>query len=175
MTADACADDATLRGRLLAVDYGDKRIGLALSDPLGMIASPLGVIVRRPGKRPPVAELVRQAEAAGARGFVVGLPLNGVGDDTPRAVEARHIATELTRRTGLPAYLVDERYTTAAALRAIRDMGGSTRGRKGDVDAVAAAVLLQHAMALDENVLTAARVDMQDHEHAPDAGVLTKP
>jgi putative Holliday junction resolvase len=152
----------------MAVDYGERRVGLAVSDPLGMIASPMGVIVRRPGKRPPIAELVRRGEAAGARGFVVGLPLDGAGEDTPRAVEARHVAAELTRRTGLPAYLVDERYTTAAALRTIREMGGTTRGRKGDVDAMAAAVLLRHAMALSDAAFDASRVDASaEHRSIP--------
>ncbi|HEX3865742.1 MAG TPA: Holliday junction resolvase RuvX, partial [Gemmatimonadaceae bacterium] len=138
---------AAERGRLLAVDYGERRIGLAISDPTGTIASPAGVIVRRANKRPPVAEIVRRAEALEARGFVMGLPLDGNGDETPRSVEARAVAAELSKRTGLPAELVDERYTTAAARRAIREMGGSTRGRKGDVDALAATVLLQHALA----------------------------
>jgi len=136
------------RGRLLAIDYGERRIGLAISDPTGTIASPAGVIVRRAGKRPPIAEIVRRAEALEARGFVMGLPLDGNGDETPRSGDARAVAAELTRRTGLPVELVDERYTTAVALRAIRDMGGSTRGRKGDVDALAATVLLQHALGL---------------------------
>lgn len=154
MTADGDAP----RGRLLAVDYGERRVGLAVSDPLGMIASPAGAIVRRAGKRPPIAELVRRAEAAGARGFVLGLPLDGAGEDTPRATEVRGIAMELTKRTGLPVYVVDERYTTAAALRAIRDMGGTTRGRKADVDAVAAAVLLGHALALSDEPFAASRV-----------------
>lgn len=138
------------RGKLLAVDYGERRVGLAVSDPLGMIASPAGFIARRAGKRPPIAEIVRRAEELGAQGFVVGLPLDANGDDTPRATEARRIAAELTKRTGLPSRLVDERYTTSAALRAVRDMGGSTRGRKGDVDALAATVLLQHALALPD-------------------------
>jgi putative holliday junction resolvase len=137
----------TNRGRLLAVDYGERRIGLAISDPSGTIASPAGVIVRRAGKRPPVAEIVRRAEALEARGFVVGLPLDGNGDETPRSAEARTVAAALAERTGLPVELIDERYTTAAALRAVREMGGSTRGRKGDVDALAATVLLQHALA----------------------------
>lgn len=137
----------TDRGRLLAVDYGERRIGLAISDPSGTIASPAGVIVRRAGKRPPVAEIVRRAEALEARGFVVGLPLDGNGDETPRSAEARSVAAALAERTGLPVELIDERYTTAAALRAVREMGGSTRGRKGDVDALAATVLLQHALA----------------------------
>jgi putative holliday junction resolvase len=135
------------RGRLLAVDYGERRIGLAISDPTGIIASPAGFIQRRIGKRPPIAELIRRATALEARGFVVGLPLDENGDDTERAMEVRGIAEQLQRRTGLPVELVDERFTTAAALRAIREMGGSTRYRKGDVDALAATMLLQHALA----------------------------
>jgi putative Holliday junction resolvase len=135
------------RGRLFAVDYGERRIGLAVSDPTGTIASPAGHILRRRGQRAPIAEIVRRAEALGARGFVLGLPLDEAGEDTPRTAEVRRIAAELERRTGLPVELIDERFTTAAALRAVRELGGSTRGRKGDVDALAATVLLQHALA----------------------------
>ena len=134
------------RGRLLGVDYGERRIGLAISDPTGTIASPAGVIVRRAGKRPPIAEIMRRAAALEARGFVMGLPLDGNGEETPRSTEARAVAGALAERTGLPVELIDERYSTAAALRAIREMGGSTRGRKGDVDALAATVLLQQAL-----------------------------
>jgi len=123
-------------------------VGLAVSDPLGIIASPAGFIMRRRGKRPPIAEMIRRGADLAVEGFVVGLPLDQNGDDTPRAVEARHVAAELEKRTGLPVRLVDERYTTAAALRAVREMGGSTLGRKGDVDAIAATVLLQHALSL---------------------------
>ena len=134
------------RGRLLAVDYGERRIGLAISDPLGIIASPAGFIVRRLGKRPPIAELIRRASELEARGFVLGLPLDENGGDTPRAAEVRKVGEELARRTGLPVELLDERFTTAAALRAVREMGGTTRNRKGDVDALAATILLQHAL-----------------------------
>jgi putative Holliday junction resolvase len=132
---------------LLAIDYGDRRIGLAISDPSGTIASPAGFIVRRAGKRPPVAELIRRAEALEARGFVVGLPLDGNGDETSRSAEVRRVAAALAERTALPVALLDERFTTAAARRAIREMGGSARDRRGDVDALAATVLLQHALA----------------------------
>jgi putative Holliday junction resolvase len=135
-----------LRGRLMAIDYGERRVGLAISDPTGTIASPAGAIVRRAGKRPPVAEILRRAEALEAKGFVVGLPLDGNGDETPRSREVRLVAEAIGVRSGKPVELVDERYTTAAALRAVREMGGSTRGRKGDVDALAAAVLLQRVL-----------------------------
>ena len=130
----------------MAIDYGERRVGLAISDPTGTIASPAGVIVRRAGKRPPIAEIMRRAQTLEARGFIVGLPLDGDGNETPRSAETRTVAAELSRRTGLSVDLVDERYSTAAALRAVREMGGSTRGRKGDVDALAAAILLQQVL-----------------------------
>jgi len=134
--------------RLLAIDYGERRVGLAVSDPTGTIASPAGFIQRRIGKRPPIAEMIRRGEELEVEGYVLGLPLDGEGDETPRSREVRTIAAELEKRTGLPTSLVDERYTTAAALRAIREMGGSTRGRKGDVDSLSATILLQHALGL---------------------------
>jgi putative Holliday junction resolvase len=142
------SQEAGGRGRLLAVDYGEKRVGLAISDPTGTIASPAGYIARRAGKRPPIAEIIRRAEALEARGFVLGLPLDQNGDETERSTEVRAVGAELERRTGWPVSFVDERYTTAAALRTIREMGGTTRGRKGDVDALAATILLQHALGM---------------------------
>ena len=138
------------RGRWMAIDWGERRIGLAISDPAGIIASPAGVIVRRAGKRAPIAELVRRSESLEARGVVMGLPLDGNGDETPRSIECRRVAAELARRTALPVTLVDERYTTASALRGVREGGGNTRDRKQDVDALAAAVLLQQAMRMSE-------------------------
>jgi putative Holliday junction resolvase len=132
--------------RWLAIDLGEARIGFAVSDPLGMIASPAGFLARRKGKKIPVAPLIAKQVEVEAEGFVVGLPLDGDGNDTPRALDARWLAAELTTRTGLPSKLVDERYTTAIARRAIREMGGKQHERRGDVDALAAAVLLQHAL-----------------------------
>jgi putative Holliday junction resolvase len=140
---------STDRGRLLAVDWGERRIGLAISDPSGTIASPAGAIVRRRGKRPPIAELIRRAEGAEARGFVLGLPLDGNGDETPRTAEVRAVGAELERRTGLPVSFIDERFTTAAARRAIHEMGGTPGDRREDVDALAATVLLQHALRFE--------------------------
>ncbi|MDB4880219.1 MAG: Holliday junction resolvase [Gemmatimonadetes bacterium] len=137
------------KGRWMSIDWGDRRIGLAISDPSGMIATPAGTIERRAGKRPPVAEVVRRAVALEARAIVMGLPLDGEGDDTPRAVECRVVAAELARRTKLPVALLDERYTTAAALRGVREAGGNARDRKQtDIDALAAGVLLQQALRM---------------------------
>ncbi len=76
----------------------------------------------------------------------MGLPLDGNGDETPRSTEARVVGGELAKRTGMPVQFIDERYSTAAALRAIREMGGKTIGRKGDVDALAATIILQQAL-----------------------------
>ncbi len=132
--------------RFVAIDYGEKRVGLAVSDEIGMIASPSGFIARRAGKRAPIAEIMRRAEALEARGFIVGLPLDGDGSETDWTREVRRVGAEIEKRTGLPVSFLDERYTTAASLRTIREMGGSTRGRKGDVDSMSAAILLQHAL-----------------------------
>ena len=139
----------TALGRWMAIDLGDRRIGLALADPTGTIASPVGFITRRSGHRVPLTALINKAVELEAKGFVVGLPLDGRGDEGPRALEARRLAEELTKRTGLEARLVDERFTTTAAMRAITLLGGSTRGRKGDLDSVAATVLLQFALQIE--------------------------
>jgi len=137
-------------GRLLAVDYGRKRVGLAISDPLGMIASPAGFIERRAGKRPPITAIIRRATELGAKGYVMGLPLDGDGNETEWTAEIRSVGAELAKRTGMPMRFLDERFTTAAALRTVREMGESTRGRKGDVDSLAATILLQHALNVPE-------------------------
>ncbi|MDQ8154279.1 MAG: Holliday junction resolvase RuvX [Gemmatimonadota bacterium] len=134
-------------GRILAIDLGDRRIGLAMSDPSRMIAQPAGFVERRAGKRPPLTALLAKASEIGATAFIVGLPLDEAGEDTPRALEARRLAHELEARTGHPARMLDERFTTSAALRAVKAMEGSTRGRRGDVDALAATVLLEQALA----------------------------
>ena len=136
--------------RHLAVDYGRKRIGLAISDPLGMIASPAGFIPRREGKRPPIAKIIERAKELEAVGFVVGLPLDGEGNESEWTAEVRAVGVEIAKRTGMPVRFMDERFTTAAALRTIKEMGESTRGRKGDVDSLAATILLQQALNAPE-------------------------
>jgi len=94
-----------------------------------------------------LATVHKHISALEARGFVIGLPLDGNGDETPRCTEARTVGAELSKRTGLPVEFIDERYSTASALRAIREMGGSRKDRKQDVDSLAATVILQQALA----------------------------
>ncbi|HEX2451727.1 MAG TPA: Holliday junction resolvase RuvX [Gemmatimonadales bacterium] len=132
------------QGRILAVDWGEVRIGLALSDESQILASPLETLTRRRGKRIPLPRLLELAADHAAVGAVVGLPLTPEGDEGTSALEARGLAETIARRAGLPVELWDERMSTARALRAVREQNGSTRGRKADVDALAAAVLLQN-------------------------------
>ena len=88
-------------------------------------------------------QLLALLDAEPAVGIVVGLPISLAGTETPSSTAARALAADVGRRTGLPVELADERFTTAIALDAVREMGGNIRGRKKDVDALAATVLLQ--------------------------------
>jgi putative holliday junction resolvase len=138
-------------GRILALDWGELRIGLALSDETQVLATPLETLQRRQGKRLPMPRLLELVALHNPVGVVVGLPLSLEGTEGDSAISAREMATTVTRRTGLPLELWDERMSTARALAAIREQGGSTRGRKADVDALAAAVLLQHFLDARRN------------------------
>jgi putative Holliday junction resolvase len=138
-------------GRLLGVDWGEVRIGLALSDESQVLATPLETLVRRAGKRFPVARLLELTTLHRPVGIVVGLPLSPEGTEEESAIAARDMAGTIARRTGLPLELWDERMSTARALAAIWEQGGSTRGRKKDVDALAATVLLQHFLDARRN------------------------
>ncbi|HXM38872.1 MAG TPA: Holliday junction resolvase RuvX [Gemmatimonadales bacterium] len=135
-----------MKGRLLAVDWGERRIGLALSDESQTLAQPLATLTRRPGKRFPMAQLLERITRHDVVGVVVGLPLDEAGAEGEAARAARALADEIGRRVeaNVPVALWDERMTTARVLAAVREMGGSTKGRKDDVDALAAALLLQH-------------------------------
>ena len=131
-------------GRLLGVDWGERRIGLALSDETQTLAQPLATLTRRTGKRFPMRQLLSLVERHAVTGVVVGLPLDPNGGEGDAASAARTLAAAIAQHSGKPVALWDERLTTARALNAVRDMGGTTRGRKDGVDALAATVLLQH-------------------------------
>jgi putative Holliday junction resolvase len=138
-------------GRILAVDWGEIRIGLALSDETQTLASPLETLVRRAGKRLPMPRLLELTSMHQPVGVVVGLPLSPEGTEEESAAAAREMAATIAKRTGLPLELWDERMSTARALAAIWEQGGSTRGRKPEVDALAASVLLQHYLDARRN------------------------
>ena len=128
------------------MDWGERRIGLALSDETQILAQPLATLTRRAGKRFPMAQLLQQITTHKVVGVIVGLPLDESGAEGDAAHAARGLADDIKRRVGdgLEVTMWDERMTTARALAAVREMGGTTRGRKEDVDAMAAALLLQH-------------------------------
>ena len=130
--------------RVLAVDWGERRIGLALSDESQTLAQPLATLTRRTGKRFPMKELLVRLEQHDVAGVVVGLPLDASGAEGEPARAARALAADIARRSGRPVELVDERYTTARVHRTLRELGGTPGSRAADVDALAATVLLQH-------------------------------
>jgi len=124
---------------------------MSFSDETQTLATPLETLLRRAGKRFPMARFLELTALHQPTGIVVGLPLSSEGGELTSAEAARQMAETIARRSGLPFELWDERMSTARALGAIREQGGSTRGRKGDVDALAASVLLQHFLDARKN------------------------
>ncbi|HEX6146293.1 MAG TPA: Holliday junction resolvase RuvX [Acidimicrobiia bacterium] len=131
--------------RSLGIDYGTKRVGLALSDPLGLTARPLAVVPRS-NIVEEVVSLVKDQEVGT---IVVGLPTGLGGDEGTSAVEARKLADELANATGVDVVLRDERYTSRMAESALLESGMKRRRRRESVDKVAAAIILQDY--LDDN------------------------
>lgn len=131
--------------RTLSLDYGRKRIGLAISDPTRTIASPLTTLVRREGKRPPWPLLREIVEKYTVTEVVVGLPLDLSGEEGDWAREVREFGAEFERRFQLPVHWIDERMSSVQAERTVRGMGlkRSAREEKERVDAAAAAIILQ--------------------------------
>lgn len=130
------------RGRLVALDLGEVRVGVAVSDPLGLTASPAGWFPRRGGARDleSVRRLVAEHEAVGV---VVGHPLLLSGVEGDKAKESEAFAERLRAGIEVPVVLWDERLTTVQAERAMIEGGVRREKRRGAVDAVAAAILLQ--------------------------------
>ncbi len=131
-------------GRLLAIDWGAIRTGIALSDEGQRLSSPLTTLIQRRGKRFPLRQLLTIVEEHGPVGVVLGLPLAPDGGDAESTTIVRTLAGQLNAHLSVPLELWDERLTTSRALQAIREVGGRIKGRKADVDALAASVLLQH-------------------------------
>ena len=130
-------------GRILALDLGARRIGLAVSDPLGLTAQGLPTLVRT-NRRKDLEALARLAAEYQVSRIVVGYPLDLRGREGPQAVAARRFAQELGRVTGLCVELHDERLTTAQAQRLLRSSGVSLRKLTRAVDRLAAVLILQN-------------------------------
>jgi putative Holliday junction resolvase len=132
------------QGVRLAVDVGSVRVGVASSDPDGVLASPLTVVRSGPSELNELAALVARADAIEV---IVGLPISLSGREGVAAAGARSFAAELAGRLApIPVRLVDERFTTTQAHDALRSGGKDSRARRDTVDAAAAAVLLQGAL-----------------------------
>jgi putative Holliday junction resolvase len=134
-------------GRILGVDLGTRRVGLAVSDPTGTLAGPHRVLERSGDPAADRRAIVAAAREVGAERIVVGLPRSLSGRDGPAARAARAEVEALRAEAGadLPVELHDERFSTVSASRALAaGPGGRTRrGRRTSVDAAAAAIILQ--------------------------------
>ncbi len=129
--------------RTLALDYGERRIGVAISDPTGVIAQPLETITARPGAADAlerIAELVKTHEVGQ---IVVGLPLHMNGSSGPEAAAARAFGERVRARANVPVDYLDERWTSLEAERALEEGGVRKKERRGRVDPIAAALLLR--------------------------------
>ncbi|MFB5190002.1 Holliday junction resolvase RuvX [Alicyclobacillus fastidiosus] len=129
--------------RILAVDYGERRVGLALSDPMGFLASALKVIQRQSDKQvaADIESVVREYEV---EHIVLGHPITMAGEVGQKAQHVERFRALLANLVSVPVELFDERLTTVSAQRVLLEADVSRKKRKEVVDAVAATILLQH-------------------------------
>lgn len=139
------SEDAQDERPIMALDYGRRRIGVALSDASHTLASPLTTLQRRAGKRIPMARINELARSHRVAQVVVGLPLETDGSESEWTAEVRNFGQQIGERTGLPVTFQDERYSSAEAERLIREIGLPRKKRedKAKIDAGAAAIILQ--------------------------------
>ena len=128
--------------RLLGLDFGDRRIGVAVSDELGLTAQPVLTLVRKNAKLD-LKSLGRLARKYGCAGIVIGNPLHMSGDVSPQAKKTQAFAEKLRTSLRLPVHLWDERLTSAEAHRHLEAAGRPVSGRREVVDQVAAVLILQ--------------------------------
>jgi putative Holliday junction resolvase len=128
--------------RVLAVDFGLKRVGLAVCDPQGILASPLPAL-HRDGRDQFFADLLAVIAAQGVQAVVVGLPLALDGSETLTTRQARNFAESLRRRLTIPVHFEDERLTSAAAEEELKEAGLCARKRKEHLDSQAAVQILR--------------------------------
>ena len=128
--------------RILAVDYGRKRIGLAISDELGLTAHPLAVLVRK-NRAVDLKSLREICEKHAVRRIVVGHPVHITGDAGEMATEAARFAARISKNLKIETEMLDERLTSWQARQTIFEMGARERRKSQPIDDVAAAVLLR--------------------------------
>ena len=131
--------------RTLGIDFGERRIGIAISDPGGTFALPLTALARRDDESA-VAELAELARAEEIGRIVVGEPLRSDGSAGPAAKRARGFAKKIASATGLPVETIDEALTSREADRKLAEAGVPAAKRAGRRDALAAQLLLQEAL-----------------------------
>ena len=129
--------------RIMALDVGDRRIGVALSDPTGLLATPLTAVDRKHAEPSDIDEIAGIAVENDVEAIIVGLPRSLSGQLGSQAKLVKTFVSELSARIDLPVSMVDERYTTVQAERMLRESGGQPSRDRGRVDASAAAVMLQ--------------------------------
>jgi putative Holliday junction resolvase len=132
-------------GRILAIDYGSRRMGLAVSDPLGITAQGLETLERK-NKRADFGRLERIVREYHVREIVLGNPLRMSGQEGTQSQKVAEFANELRRRFELPVHLWDERLTSAEANRLLREAELSIKKRAQAVDRMAAVLILQSFM-----------------------------
>lgn len=130
-------------GKYLAVDYGDKRTGLADCDPSGLIASGIGTISEG-GMTKTAERVAREAVSRGAKKIIVGLPKNMDGTEGEKAASIRIFADMLRGMCDIPVELYDERMTTMVAHRFLTESGTFGKKRRGVVDTLSAEIILQN-------------------------------
>ncbi len=121
-------DKNIIMGRWLAIDWGEKYIGLAISDPLGVIPQGLGVFANK-GKKEFLELIEKIIKDYSIKGFVIGLPISLKGEETQRSTEVKKIGIILEKIFSLPVYFVDERFSTIEAER-ILIQGDVKRGKR---------------------------------------------
>lgn len=136
---------AQTKGKLLGVDFGDTRTGLAISDPSRLLASGIGYV--SPGGIEKCADAVSDiAREQGVAAIVVGLPVNMDGSEGSRATRCRKFAYLLSERTGLPVAMFDERMTTMTASRYLNETNTRGKKRKTVIDTLSAQIILQNCL-----------------------------
>ena len=129
--------------RYLGLDVGAKRIGVAVSDELGLTAQPVLTLERRRNPRDDLRSIARLARRFQVAGIVVGLPLHLSGESSPRSTRTETFAAELGELTGMPIHLWDERLTTREAHQILYEAGHERQQHRKVVDQVAATLILQ--------------------------------